>query len=95
MLDNNKINEKQAENVSGGVMVDGRSYVRINQRDIEGYEYRCRTCGYVGYREKNSGTANETCPRCQAQGKYQKTGRFYMDYNKCSSAATDAYYYNS
>lgn len=95
MLNNNKINENQAENVSGGIMVDGQAYVRINQRDIEGYEYRCRTCGYVGYKQKNSQPTNETCPRCQAKGKYQKTGRFYMDYNKCNSSATDAYYYNS
>lgn len=95
MLDNNKIDEKQAENVSGGVIVDGHSYVRINQKDIEGYEYRCKTCGYVGYKKKDSGPKNERCPRCLTPGKYCETGRFYMDYNKCNSAATDAYYYNS
>ena len=64
----------------------------VTLKNIEGYEYRCRTCGYVGYESK--GALTETCPRCQASGKYQKTGRFYMDYNKCNASATDAYYYN-
>ena len=95
MSNENKINEKQEEKVSGGVMVDGRSYVRINQNDIAGYEYRCKTCGYVGYKQENAGSRCETCPRCQSEGKYQKTGRFYIDYNKCNASATSAYYYNS
>lgn len=94
MENNNKLNENQTENVSGGVMVDGHPYVRINQRDIEGHEYRCRTCGYIGYESKNAEPVTGTCPRCQNAGKYQKTGRFYMDYNKCNASATDAYYYN-
>lgn len=91
MENNNKLNKGQTENVSGGVMVDGHSYVKIDQKDIEGYEYRCRTCGYIGYESKSALTG--TCPRCQAAGKYQKTGRFYMDYNKCNASATHTYYY--
>ena len=88
MSNNNQINDKQLENVSGGIMVDGHSYVKINKKDIEGYEYRCKTCGYVGYNKQTR------CPRCNAEGKYEKTGRFYMNYNKCNSSATNAYYYN-
>ncbi len=89
MLKNNKINDKHMEKVSGGITVDGHNYVKINKKDIEGYEYRCKTCGYVGY------NSQALCPRCNAEGKYEKTGRFYMNYNKCNSSATNAYYYNS
>lgn len=91
MPNNNKINEEKLENVSGGVMIDGQMYVKINEDDIEGYEYRCKTCGYIGYSKT---TDDATCPRCNAQNKYYKTGRFYMDYNKCNGSATKAYYYN-
>lgn len=91
-MSKNQINDKQLESVSGGVNVEGRNYIKINLDDIEGYEYRCKTCGYVGYEQKNSSPT--LCPRCQAKNKYSKTGRFYMDYNICNSSATNAYYGN-
>ena len=91
MLDN-QINDTQLENISGGVNVENHNYIKINLDDIEGYEYRCRTCGYIGYEHKNS--SPNLCPRCQATGKYARTGRFYMDYNTCNASATNAYYGN-
>ena len=93
---NDQINDTQLENVSGGVNVGNHNYVKINLDDIEGYEYRCRTCGYVGYERK--GSSPKSCPRCQAKagrgGKYANTGRFYMDYNTCNASVTNAYYGN-
>lgn len=91
MSNNNQINDKQLENVSGGIMVDGHSYVKINKKDIEGYEYRCGTCGHLIY-NKNMCPKCPRCPRCNAEkDKCKKTGRFYMDFEKCNSSAIDAY----
>lgn len=90
MENNNKLNENQAKNVSGGIVVDGHTYVKINKKDIEYYEYRCKTCGYIGYNTKDTGCILETCPRCHSMGKLGKTGRFCVDYDKCTSALGDA-----
>lgn len=90
MENNNKLNENQAKNVSGGIVVDGHTYVKINKKDIESYEYRCKTCGYVLYINKDIGYyIREVCPRCRYIS-LEKTGRFCVDYDKCISALGDA-----
>lgn len=89
MENNNKLNENQAKNVSGGIVVDGHTYVKINKNDIEYYEYRCKTCGYVLYNTKDIGYMREVCPRCRYRS-LEKTGRFCVDYDKCTSALGDA-----
>lgn len=89
-MPDNKVRDTQLENVSGGVVVDRHNYVKINLDNIEGYEYRCKTCGYVGYESKSAYPG--FCPRCKAENKYEKTGRFYMDYETCRKATEGAFY---
>jgi len=81
-----KIDNDSMESVSGGVVINGHRYVKINKNDIEGYEHRCQTCGYIGY--ENS----KICPRCQSENKCVKTGRFYLDYEKATKSATDSFF---
>lgn len=83
-MDENKILQKNDEGkVAGGATINGAQKTLIEESEIKKYEYSCKTCGKVSYRDSNNSII---CPYCGSYFGYSNTGKVLLDYNYVNGA---------
>ncbi len=84
MMDENKnLEEKDEVKVAGGATINGAQKTLIEESEIKKYEYNCKNCGRVSYRNSN---CLNSCPYCGRYFGYSPTGVVLIDYNYVNGA---------